>query len=157
MFGNKCKLLLKYSSSCSSPAARLGLEVRGILWTLRLPSVRTDPADLWDRAHHLLPEEETCKARQLLPSYQRRRGTEATCDTHGRTRCSDGSLRASWTWWTLQSRRKMSTKTFKLMDQRFFSSVCFCFGFFSPTVTYMLPFVAFASLLAGLSDLSLRG
>lgn len=45
----------------STPAAQLGLEVQGIPWILRLPSGRTDPADLWDQAHHLHPEEVTIR------------------------------------------------------------------------------------------------
>lgn len=43
----------------SVPAARLGLEVQGNPWILRLPSGRTDPADRGDRALHLLPVEVT--------------------------------------------------------------------------------------------------
>lgn len=48
-----------YFSLQSAPAARLGPEVQGILAILHLPSGQTDPADLWDQAHHLRPEEVT--------------------------------------------------------------------------------------------------
>lgn len=44
-----------YVSWQSAPAAQLALEVRGILWILHLPSGQTDPAALWDQAHHLHP------------------------------------------------------------------------------------------------------
>lgn len=47
----------------STPAAQLGLEVQGIPLILHLPSGQTDPADLWDQAHHLHPEEVTIKKR----------------------------------------------------------------------------------------------
>lgn len=70
-------------------------------------------------------EPDNCSIHQR-PRHHNGRSTEATCDTYGWTRCSDGSLRASGTWWALRWRRKMSTKTFKLMDHRFLSRVCFC-------------------------------
>ena len=39
------------------PADQWDQGARGNLWILRLPSVRTSPADPWDRALHHLPED----------------------------------------------------------------------------------------------------
>lgn len=99
--------------SCA-PADQLGLEVRGILWILRLPSGRTDPADLWDQAHHLHPEKGS-QSREANVGTAHGLTTTAgevlneSCNTYSRTRCSDRSLRAGGTWWTLWRRRKTST------------------------------------------------
>lgn len=67
--------------------------------------------------------------RHRQPRHHDKGGTEETRDTYSRTRCSDGSLRASGTWWALRWGRGMSTKTFERIDHRLFARVCFsCFS-----------------------------
>lgn len=122
--------------SCA-PADQLGLEVRGILWILRLPSGQTDPADLWDQAHHLHPENGS-QSREANVGTAYGLTTTAgevlneSCNTYSRTRCSNRSLRAGGTRWTLWRRRKTSKNTpfvdlhdLRAVDGTLMSTYCF--------------------------------
>lgn len=94
------------------PAARLGPEVQGILLILHLPSDQTDPADLWDQAHHLHPGEiKSVSGTVGIQMKQMRHRPMCKVDTYSGTGCSYRSLRASGTRWTLRRRRDTSIKT----------------------------------------------
>lgn len=102
------------SQSESIPADQRVQGVRGTLLILHLLSGRTDPADLWDQAHHLHPEEITTNERfvdavgpkdteDTMSSEQK---DKCKLDTYSRTRSSNRPLWAGGTRWTLWRREK---------------------------------------------------